>query len=37
MNTFAAQLQPADIEAIAKFYARQKPALQTVPMKEEAR
>lgn len=36
MQPFAAQLQPADIEAIAKFYARQKPALETVPLKEKA-
>lgn len=36
MNVFASQLQPADIEAIAKFYSRQQPALKTVPLKEKA-
>lgn len=31
-----ANLTPADIKAIAEFYAKQKPALQTVPLKEKA-
>jgi len=34
MEPFATQLKPEDIEAIAEFYARQAPALKTVPMKE---
>lgn len=34
MEPFATQLKPEDIEAIAEFYASQKPALKTVPMKE---
>jgi cytochrome c553 len=34
MQPFAAQLTPADIKALAKFYSQQKPALQTVPLKE---
>lgn len=34
MAPFAAQMQPADIEAVAKFFAQQKPALQTLPLKE---
>lgn len=36
MQPFAAQLQPADIEAIAKFYAQQTPVLKTVPKKEKS-
>lgn len=36
MQPFAASLTPADIKAIAEFYSKQKPALQTVPMKEKA-
>jgi cytochrome c553 len=34
MDPFAAQLKPEDIKAIAAFYAKQKPALQTLPKKE---
>jgi cytochrome c553 len=34
MDPFAAQLKPEDIKAIAAFYARQKPTLQTLPKKE---
>ncbi|HWL63326.1 MAG TPA: c-type cytochrome [Steroidobacteraceae bacterium] len=34
MQPFAAQLTPADIQALATFYSQQKPALQTVPLKE---
>jgi cytochrome c553 len=37
MQPFAAQLQPADIEAIAKFYAQQQPALKTVPKQEKSK
>jgi cytochrome c553 len=37
MDVFARQLQPGDIEAIAKFYSQQKPALQTVPLKERSK
>jgi cytochrome c553 len=32
----AAALTPADIKALAHYYAQQKPALKTVPMKEKA-
>jgi cytochrome c553 len=32
----AAQLTPADIKALAHYYAKQKPALATVPMNEKA-
>lgn len=35
MEPFAAQLKPEDIKAVAEFYAKQKPALQTVPLKEK--
>jgi cytochrome c553 len=31
MAPFAAQLKPEDIKAVAEYFARQKPALQTVP------
>ncbi|MDQ2641959.1 MAG: cytochrome c4 [Pseudomonadota bacterium] len=34
MQPFAAQLTPADIQALATFYSQQTPALQTVPLKE---
>jgi cytochrome c553 len=37
MQPFVAQLQPAEIEAIAAFYAQQKPTLQTVPLKEKTK
>ena len=35
MQSFAATLQPGDIEAIAEFYSKQQPALKTVPLKEK--
>jgi cytochrome c553 len=34
MQPFATQLKPEDIAAIARFYASQKPALKTVPIKD---
>jgi cytochrome c553 len=35
MQPFVAQLTPADIEALAQFYAKQTPALKTLPLKEK--
>jgi cytochrome c553 len=34
MQPFAATLTPEDIKAVAEFYAKQQPALKTVPLKE---
>jgi cytochrome c553 len=36
MAPMAAQLKPADIKAVAQYYAKQKPALVTVPKNEKA-
>jgi cytochrome c553 len=35
MAPFAAQLKPEDVKEVAEYYARQKPALVTVPKKEK--
>ena len=35
MAPFASQLKAEDVEAIAKFYSKQKPALKVVPMREK--
>jgi len=34
MAPFAAQLKPEEIKEVAEYYAAQKPALQTVPRRE---
>jgi len=36
MQPFATQLKPEDIQALAEFYSKQSPSLQTVPLKEKA-
>ena len=35
MAPFAAQLKPEEIKEVAEYFARQKPALKTVPRKEK--
>ncbi len=36
MAPFASQLKPEDIKQLAQFFSKQKPSLQTVPIKEKA-
>jgi cytochrome c553 len=36
MAPFAAQLKPEEVREVAEYFSKQKPALQTVPMKEKA-
>lgn len=35
MAPFASQLKPEDVKEVAEYFARQKPSLQTVPIKEK--
>lgn len=37
MAPMATQLKPEEIRAVAEFYSRQKPTLQTVPLKEKSK
>ena len=36
MAPFAAQLKPEEVREVAEYFSKQKPALQTVPLKEKA-